>query len=303
MVKNLHSMETLGSVTCICLDKTGILTDNKLNVVYMWYDMEFKRINKNKEDNIKFGEEQLITSRFHPKDKSFEKIKLTAIGSCFGDVYDDSFIPDNFPEFIDRKRKYIITNKDNLTKDELLKGIQQIEDELLPEYKIYYKHYFQKHKKEADFIDSGIMRFFNTIESIEETRLIYPALDVSFNSPKLTICVRKVTQPPNIQFIVTIKGSIEKVVEKCNKFIIKGKEYPISKKFKENVFKAHKCFQLNGKQVMALAYLELNPEDYNQEYNFNIWTEMVGNSEEIKANFPLKNFVFTSLLALEDLPK
>jgi sodium/potassium-transporting ATPase subunit alpha len=38
LVKNLESVETLGSTSCICTDKTGTLTMNKMAVSQIWVD-------------------------------------------------------------------------------------------------------------------------------------------------------------------------------------------------------------------------------------------------------------------------
>lgn len=51
LVKRLQSVETLGSTSVICSDKTGTLTQNRMTVSHMWFDNEIFESNTEELDD------------------------------------------------------------------------------------------------------------------------------------------------------------------------------------------------------------------------------------------------------------
>ena len=284
LVKNLESVETLGSTSCICSDKTGTLTQNKMTIENIFYDGQiFKGANK----------EKMGSSFPYAYDSECEGFKALRDCAIVGSeaVFSTS-MSDKFIHKIDRLDK----NSSSYEKDRKL-----IEEEW---NKLYASLPYYDRPVSGDASETAIVKFFQPIQDIQATRARYPLgaqkdgapSIVPFNSAhKFALKVVK-CKTTDSEWCVFLKGAPERVWDKCSDVFYKGKVISLDKNQMKIIDDANTTFAKGGQRILGFAKYHL-PRDLfpeNHKFNFNGPYDL---------DIPMNKLVFVGLVSLIDPPR
>ena len=311
MVKNMKSIETLGAITCICSDKTGTLTQNRMTVVHLWYDLEIKNTHK---DQVKFDvdSKEVDTRMFNRTDSSFNTFKFAAICGSVSKFKTET--PDDFPDLVQARNDY--TKKyPKASHNDISEEVTRLKAKFQSKYDQYYRANINERLTDGDASEAGIIKFFESVENIDIVRKKYPQLrynnediKIPFSSTiKCAGFMRQITdseEQKESYYQLAFKGAPDYLIKKCKRYLKDGKEYPLDDLFYSKFKDANQTFALKGERVLGVAYCKFDKNKYPSDFEFK--NDIGGGNDKNQdkiPNYPIDNLCFVGLIAMEDPPR
>lgn len=233
LVKNLTAVEALGSVSTICSDKTGTLTQNRMTVAHLWVDNAVVSVNlspthdaelafENPLVDPKTGESTKAYNRDRPGYKALERCAMLCAKAVF-------------------KR-----DEENMSKHPLQRKVQ------------------------GDASETAILQYAEIVHGqVEEFRAKNKRVcDIPFNSAnKYQVSVHE-TDDGDERHLLVMKGAPERILERCQKIYIDNNEYELDDAWKQKFNDAYMELGGLGERVLGFCDMRLPSTNFPKGFNF-----------------------------------
>jgi sodium/potassium-transporting ATPase subunit alpha len=309
MVKNMGSIETLGAVTCICSDKTGTLTQNRMSVVHLWYDCELKKTFEDQQD-IVVDSKEIKLRLFDHEEPTFKTLQFSAVCGSVSDFKKET--PDDYAPLVQARNAWVSNNK-GVSDNQITEKVFELKKVYQAEYDKFYKSNIDERPTDGDASEAGIIKFFEKVDPIENTRKKYPQhsvngedIKIPFSSKTKCAGALRLVQDENdssdANYLLAFKGAPDYLIKFCTHYMLNGKEYPKDNFFENKFQEANQAFALKGERVLGVAYYRFNKKDYPSNFEFK--NDIGNGTDENKIpNYPTNKLCFVGLIAMEDPPR
>ncbi|PAV75993.1 hypothetical protein WR25_00405 [Diploscapter pachys] len=263
LVKNLEAVETLGSTSTICSDKTGTLTQNKMTVMHLWTD---KKIH----DAARWDANGEIAGLQPPKGLAMEAL-LRCATLCSKSHWKVSSNVELVELFIFIECKISVHFHPTIL----------LASQIGESFACAIRATRALSSLASDKVRGNVDNYREQCPKIAE---------IPFNSANKFQVSIHVNGDRNL---LVMKGAPERILKVCSTVLVDGKEVLTDKKFEKKFMEAYESLGGFGERVLGFCDLELNEAQFPVGYDFD--TE--------KINFPLKNLRFLGLIAMIDPPR
>ena len=224
LIKQLESVETLGSTTVICTDKTGTLTQNKMAV-----------------NSLMIGFECLVlqyplSSKKEAATQEAEESTNKAVTEEIADSGAEEVCVTEKSVWIPEKLPSIFVRVAGLCNNAKLR-------ESPPGYT-------------GDPTEGALLVFANSLEDINRLQNDYPRLE-EFPFDSLTKRMEVICRTPEGKLEVYLKGAPEVVVEMCSSSLDSGRIRKLDETEKQELLDRQLSLAKKGERVIALAYRQI----------------------------------------------
>ncbi|KAI8425252.1 hypothetical protein MSG28_007045 [Choristoneura fumiferana] len=265
LVKNLEAVETLGSTSTICSDKTGTLTQNRMTVAHMWFDNQIIEADTTEDQS------GVQYARFSDVSKG-DKICWQHLGVNQFDNVDRTS-----PGFKALAKIATLCNRAEFKGGQ--DGVPILKKEVAGD------------ASEAALLKCMELALGDVLSIRKRNK---KACEIPFNSTnKYQVSIHESDDPSDPRHLLVMKGAPERILERCSTIFIGGKEKVLDEEMKEAFNNAYLELGGLGERVLGFCDLQLPSDKFPIGFKFN----------QDDPNFPQENLRFVGLMSMIDPPR